>query len=452
MTTPEVGAVVVGAGIAGLAAALELQSSASEVFVIDASDRPGGVMRTDHVSGYVIERGPNTFQLKAPMWAFLKEQGLEAAVLAAEPASHLRFVFRQGRLVPVPMSPRAFLGTPLLSAGGKLRLLAEPLIRRGDGGDESVAEFLARRLGRQAVTGLVGPFLTGVYAGDENRLGAAAVFPTLVQLEREHRSLAWGGVRSALRRTRPRGRPGSWSAAEGLGPFARHLAERLVEPPALNSTVSAIGREGGGWRVEVSGPGGERSLRSERLVLATDAGAASRILAAVDPDLAGTLSGIEYAPVVGIPVGIDPEQVRTPIEGFGFLVPREEDLALLGCLFMSRLFPGRAPAGRQLLQCLLGGTRWPEAIDLPDDTLTKRVAEDLDRTLGLQAEPQSLGVTRWPRAIPQPDRHHAGRMREARARVAQLPGLALAGAYIEGVSVADSLASGVRAARDVGAV
>ena len=141
MSTPEVGATVVGAGIAGLAAALELQRSVSEVVLIDPSDRPGGVMRTDHVAGYVLERGPNTIQVKAPMLAFLRRLGLEDALLRARPASRRRFVYRDGALVQVPMSPLAFARTPLLSTRGKLRLLAEPLIRRGDGFDESVAEF-----------------------------------------------------------------------------------------------------------------------------------------------------------------------------------------------------------------------------------------------------------------------------------------------------------------------
>ncbi len=147
MTTADVGAVVVGAGIAGLAAALELQESVREVFVVDAGDRPGGVLRTDHVSGYVIERGPNTIQVKAPMLRLLDRLGLRSALLAAQPASRLRFVFRDGELLPVPLSPLGFARTRLLSAGGKLRLLSEPLRFRRDATGESVAAFARRRFG-----------------------------------------------------------------------------------------------------------------------------------------------------------------------------------------------------------------------------------------------------------------------------------------------------------------
>lgn len=446
MTTAEVGAVVVGAGIAGLAAALELQEQVREVFVVEAGDRPGGVLRTDHVSGYVIERGPNTIQVKAPMLRLLERLGLRDALLAAQPASRLRFIFRDGELLPAPLSPFAFARTRLLSARGKLRLLSEPLRFRRDATGESVAAFAGRRFGGEAVSGLIGPFLTGVYAGDERMLGAEAVFGNLVELERRYGSVAIGLVASSLSRRRERGLAGSYSALQGLGPFARRLAERLFEAPSLGTRVSEVARDGALWRVSVSSPGGESVMHTPRVVIATGAGEAAGILRGASPELADALAGIPYAPIVGVPVGVDPTQVARKIEGFGFLVPRDQEMSLLGCLFMSRLFPGRAPAGRELLHCMLGGSRHPELIDLSDDVLHKRVHADLERTLGLREAPQLLAVTRWPRAIPQPDGEHPRRMAGIRQQIAQLPGLELAGAYVSGVSVADTLASGVTAA------
>jgi oxygen-dependent protoporphyrinogen oxidase len=449
MTAPEVGAVVAGAGIAGLAAALEMQRAGVEVLVVDASDRPGGVMRTDHVSGYVIERGPNTILVKAPMLEFLRTQGADQQLLAASPASRLRFVYHRDELVRVPTSPAALLRTPLLTARGKLRLLAEPFIRRGNSAEESVAEFIGRRLGTEAVTGLIGPFLTGVYAGDERELGAAAVFPGLVELERSAGSIALGSLAGLLRRRRNRGLRGSHSAVKGLGPFARGLAERLVEPVALESRVTGIRRDANGWLVLISGPAGERRLRAARVVLAVPAEQAAEILRGVSTELAEILEAIEYAPVVGVPLGVDPAQLREKIEGFGFLVPRQAAIPTLGCLYMSQLFPTRAPAGRELLQCILGGERWPEAVDLPDDAILKQLHADLDRILGLRDEPRTLAVTRWRRAIPQPRRNHVARMARVRSRLAELPGLALAGAYLDGIGVSESLESGLRAARDL---
>jgi len=446
---PEVGAVVVGAGIAGLAAALELQSTTGEVVVIDASDRPGGVLRTDHISGYVIERGPNTLQVKAPVLGLLRGRKLESSLVRADSESRRRFLFRDGRLEPVPMSPLAFVRTPLLTARGKLRLLAEPFVRRRHVTGESVAEFTGRRLGAEAVGSLVGPFLTGVYAGDEEQLGAEAVFGSLVELERRYGSIALGGL-LARRPRSERGLRGVYSAVEGLGPLARKLSEQLVEPPALGSRVTALRRDAIQWHVSVSGPGGDRRFRARRVVVATPAYAAAEILRGSGGEVADALAAIEYAPVVGIPLAVDPNEVRTPIEGFGFLVPRDAGIALLGTLFMSRMFRNRAPKGHELLQCILGGRRWPEAIDLPDDVVIGQLLEDLERILGLRAEPRALAVTRWRRAIPQPDREHVRRIAGIRATLSGLPGIALAGAYLDGVSVADALASGIRAARELG--
>ncbi len=448
MWVPEVGAVVIGGGIAGLAAAVELQNTMREVLVVDASDRPGGVLRTDHIDGYVIERGPNTIQVKAPMLGLLRRLKLESILVRAAPESQRRFLFCGGRLEPIPMSPLAFFRTPLLTTRGKLRLLAEPFVRRRDATGESVAEFMGRRLGAETVGSLVGPFLTGVYAGDEQQLGAEAVFGGLVDLERRYGSIAVGAL-LALRRRGERGLRGSYSATEGLGPLARKLAEWLVEPPVLGSRVTALRRDGAHWQVSVSGPGGDQCFRAQRVVVATPAYDAAEILRGPGGEVADALAAIEYAPVVGIPLAVDPSQVRTPIEGFGFLVPRDAGIRLLGTLFMSRMFPNRAPAGRELLQCLLGGRRWPEVFDLPDDLVIRQLLDDLERILGLGAEPRALTVTRWRRAIPQPDRGHVRRIAGIRAALSKLPGIALAGAYLDGVSVADTFASGVRAAREL---
>ncbi|HXV36618.1 MAG TPA: protoporphyrinogen oxidase [Myxococcota bacterium] len=450
MGEPEVGALVAGAGIAGLAAALSLQLAGEEVLVIDASDRPGGVMRTDHVSGYVIERGPNAMQVNAPMLEFLRTLGADAALLAARPASRLRWIYHEGRLCRAPSSPLSLLRSPLLGARGKLRAFAEPLIPRADASGESVAEFVARRLGASVAERLVGPFLTGVYAGDERELGAEAVFPALVAMERRAGSIALGALARGFGARRARGLRGSFSTTEGLGPFARSLAERLVEPIAHENRVTALARDGQHWRVSTAGPAGENQVRARRVVLAVPADQAAAILRGASAPLADELAAIEYAPIVGVPLGVDPRALREKVDGFGFLVPRAAQMRLLGCLYMSQLFASRAPAGRELLQCLLGGARWPEAIDLPDDAIAKQVCEDLDRILGLREPPRVLALTRWRRAIPQPRRDHVARIARVRDQLDALPGLALAGSYLGGIGVADAFASGLEAARRVG--
>ncbi len=449
MSGPDLQAIVVGAGAAGLSAALELRRRGHETLLLDSGDRPGGVMRSDRKSGFLFERGPNTMMVKGPALSFLQRHGLEAALQPARPAARNRYLFHDGQLTAVPMNPFAFAASPLLTGKGKLRLLAEPFVRRGDGGGESVAEFVDRRLGREVVERLVGPFLIGIYAGDERRLGAEAVFPSLVEMERESGSIVRGALARMVRPRGERGLRGSYSSPDGLGGLAGQMARELGEGLQLETRVASIRREAGSWIVSVAREGAEREIRAGALVLATDAASAAGLLRDTDAETASALDAIEYAPVASVPLSVAPGDARHPIEGFGFLVPREAGLDLLGALFMSRMFPRRAPEGLELVTGMIGGARWPGVVDAGDDEILERVHQGLDRALGLRAAPEALAVTRWPRAVPQPGPHHARMVRDLRARLARHPGLSLAGAYLEGVSVADTLASGVRAAGEI---
>ncbi len=448
MSTSDVEVLVVGAGIAGLAAARDLEARGVQPLVVDAGASPGGVMQTRTVDGYRVEVGPNTFQAKAPFCAFASRHDLWSALVESAPESRRRCFYRDGRLVALPHGPVAAVTTPLVSAGAKLRLLAEPFVRRGDPTGESVYDFVARRLGDEVATELVGAFLTGVYAGDERQLGVEAVFPKLAELERAYGSLVRGLIVRALHPVRgsERGRSGTWSGRDGLGAFAERLADGLRAPVRLGTRVTTLARDAAGWRAELRGGSGDELVRARQIVVATPAPVAAQLLSQVAPEAAKGLAGIAHAPIVALALGADPAQVRGEIEGFGFIVPRSAGLKLLGCLFMSRIFAGRAPAGRELLHCMLGGVRWPEAVELSDDRVVACALEDLDRALGLREAPRTLALTRWEKAIPQPGTDHPRRIAEIERQVGELPGLSLAGSYLAGVSVADTLATGVRAA------
>lgn len=438
---------VVGAGIAGLAAARDLAAAGMRPLVADAGPQPGGVMQTIAEAGYKMEAGPNTFQARPPLCAFADRHGLWPALIPASPESRRRSLYRDGRLIDLPQGLWSAVRTPLVSTRAKLRMLAEPFTKRGDPTGESVYDFFARRLGPEVATELVGAFLTGVYAGDERELGIEAVFPALAELERTHGSLVRGGLARAFGRRDPaaRGRPGSWSSPDGLGALAQEIAAGLPEPVRTGVAVKSLSRESSGWRADL----GDECVHARHVVIAAPAYAASELLAPVDAPLAEGLSAIEYAPIVAVGFGARPAAVRGAVEGFGFIAPRSSGLRLLGCLFMSRLFPGRAPEGHELLHVMMGGVRWPESVELPDDVLVQQALSDLDRSLGLAGEPRTIAVRRYRRAIPQPGREHVCHVAELERRVGGLPGLHLAGGYLSGVSVADSLASGVRAASRV---
>jgi oxygen-dependent protoporphyrinogen oxidase len=238
MNGPDLQTVVVGAGVAGLAAALELRRRGDEALLLDAGDRPGGVMRSDRESGFLFERGPNTMMVKGPALSFLQRHGLEAALQPASPAARNRYLFHDGQLTPVPMNPLAFAASPLLTGRGKLRLLAEPFVPRGDGDGESVAEFVGRRLGPEAVERLFGPFLIGIYAGDERRLGAETVFPSLVEMERESGSIVRGGPSSRRAWTSRQLLVARWAGRAGRSHGAR---ARRSSPPGDPCRIDSPG-------------------------------------------------------------------------------------------------------------------------------------------------------------------------------------------------------------------
>jgi oxygen-dependent protoporphyrinogen oxidase len=453
MAGSEVEAAVVGAGAAGLATALALHRAGVDVVLVEASPRPGGVMQTEEIRGHRVERGPNTCLVRGPALAFLREVGLENELVPASPRRGLRFVFHEGRLEPAPMGPLAFVRSPLLTARGKLRLLGEPWIRRGDARGESATEFVARRFGPEAAEKLLAPALTGIYAGDERELGAQAVLGFVTELERSHgsvargmlaRALGWSGERG------PRGLPGSFSARGGFGGLAARVAGLLGGRLLLDTAATTLCAEQGGLRLELAG-GSAGVLRARAVVVALPAPEAAALLRPLVPDAAEKAAKVSYAPVVSVSVSVQPEAVREKIEGFGFLVPRESGRKLLGCLFMSSLFPDRAPAGRALLTCLLGGVRWPGAVDEPDDILVSCLEKDLEATLGLRGGFDLLALSRWPRAVAQPGRRHGETVTDVRRQTARVNGLVLAGSWLDGVSIPDTLLSGVRAARAIAA-
>jgi oxygen-dependent protoporphyrinogen oxidase len=346
--------VVVGAGIAGLAAGCDLARDGLDVCVCEAASQPGGVIQSVRRDGYLFEHGPNTFRVSAPFASLLERHGAADLLVGAAPTSRERFLQRDGRLLPVPLGPLGLVTTPLLTLRGKLRLLGEPFVARGDASGESVEDFVTRRLGRAACESLVGPFLVGVYAGDERRLGAESVFPSLVAFERSHGSIVRGAVASAFVRGREKGRPGIYSGLQGAAALVEPLAAALGPRLRLDTRVHGLGRDGDGWRLELSGPEGSAVVASRGLVLATQAPESAELLAPLDPDASSLLSQIEYAPVATVALGVDPARATQSVRGFGFLVPGRSPEPLLGCLFMSQLFPGRAPEGRELLACMLG--------------------------------------------------------------------------------------------------
>jgi protoporphyrinogen/coproporphyrinogen III oxidase len=456
---------VVGAGITGLTAAFHLARGGADIVLLEASDRVGGVIEGctfDTPAGrWRFEVGPNTVLESRPeVGQLLTAAGLDGERVEAAPAAKKRYVWKGGRLVALPGGAGAFFTTPLFSLRAKARLLAEPFIRPApEEAEETVAEFVRRRLGRELLDYAVGPFVSGVYAGDPERLSVRWAVSRIHALEAEHGGLVRGMLARMRQRRKQAGQmtggagpagPGGAMITfpDGLETLPRRLAEAVAAGPGRVLTATPcrrLLRDGDELLLETSaGP-----LRAGTVVLATPSRPTAGIL---DEASAGDSRGLErvpYAAVMVAMLGVRRGQVAHPLDGFGFLAPRRESLRILGCLFTSSFFPGRAPDGHAALTAFAGGRTDPALLELPDDRLLELFGADLARAVGLSGEPELAELRRWPRAIPQYEVGHGRFAALAADLERRLPGLVLAGNYLHGVSVPDRIQRGARVAADL---
>ncbi len=440
---------IVGGGISGLATAWWLQRGGVDVAVLEAGNQPGGAMGTAEHEGFLVESGPNSLLVNDPTIDELIEGvGLVDARVEANRLARRRYVCKHGALIPLPASPGQFIRTPLFSARGKLRLLAEPFFGRAEV-EESVADFVTRRLGREFLDWAIDPFVSGVYAGDPRRLSVRAATARVHALEREHGSLLLGALKKMLfEKHRGGAGPGGRmiSFTEGLQALPRAIADSLGERLHLQAAVERLEREDEGWRVVADG----RTFAARRVVLALPAAGAARLLGEHDAELAAELEAIVYPAVASVALGYRRDQVEHALDGFGFLIPRREGVETLGALFSSTLFPGRAPDDHVLLTAFLGGRQHPQVAEMDTAGMAAQVHADLAGLLGIDGEPVMRQVNYWPRAIPQYELGHLDRERRIEDRLEGLPGLELRASYLGGISVSDCIKNARAAARALG--
>lgn len=444
--------IVIGGGAAGLSAALALRDAGIEATLLEAGTEPGGKAGTLREAGFLLERGPiGVLDRDGELEPLCRRLGLRLVPARAE--ARERWVVREGRLHALPASLPALLATRLFTFREKLLLAGEPFRRaRPPGGPpESVAAFFARRLGGGG-SFLASALQSGIYAGDPNRLELASAFPALARFEAAHGGLlrgarAEGAARARARRAAGLPRAVRLSSFEGgMSELPAALARALGPAVRTEARATEVHREGAGFRVELLERGKPATLRAEALVLAVPAQQAASLLRFVDGALAARLSELRAAPISLVHVGVAAGALPRPLRGFGVLAPGRP---VVGTLFPSCLWEGRAPPGAALLSSLVGGALHPEAAALPDGALVALVRAHLAEVVGLPAAAPALltRVVRWPEAIPQYDLGHAARVAEIDAHVAGHAGLALAGASLHGVSVLDCLRDGARAAR-----
>ncbi|MBI5563011.1 MAG: protoporphyrinogen oxidase [Deltaproteobacteria bacterium] len=458
--------VIIGAGIAGLSLAWSIREHQKpgqecEVLILERKDRPGGNIRTEKTGGFLIEGGPDCFLSEKP-WAMelCKRLGLGDELLMTNEERRKTFVLSGGRLhelpegvilmVPTKMVPLAT--SSLISIPGKIRMALEFFVpRRKEKGDESLGSFVRRRLGQEALDKIAEPLVAGVHAGDPQTMSVRASFPKFVALEEEHGSLIRGMLkRMALARsthkTPAAGGPERKKVTMfvtlrgGLGTLIETLCERICrsKDTALRTGVSVTGvtKKDGGWQVSIEGGGG---IEADAVVIAAPAYAAASLLRKADAQLADRLLTIPYVSTATVSIAFKKKDVRHPLNGFGFVVPKTEGRRIMAATWSSVKFNLRAPDDSVLIRCFVGGAKNNDLVSLDDDVMTRMVREELREIMGIDAEPALTRVFRWKDSMPQYTIGHEERVAAMEERIARLPGLYVTGSAYHGIGISDSV-------------
>jgi len=446
--------VVIGGGVTGLAAAWTAGARGKETVLLESSERFGGSVVTHREGDYRVEGGPHTLLVNDPdLENFLRETGLwERAIESGEEAAK-RFVVRGGRPVALPSGPGEFLTSSFLSWPGKLRLLMEPFFHGSAGrGEEAMGPWVERHFGREVKEQLADPFISGIYAGDPERISLQAAFPQLASIAGLHPSL----FRSFLRRGKQLRQSGEsryprrmMSFPDGLGEMVSHLARKGSFDALAGVRLHSLTKESEGWRVRfrIGSESDVQTIRSPALLVAVPPTALPELPFAdgIREELA-PFSQVESPPVTTFSLAFKRKEVRHQLDGFGMLCPQRENRQVLGILFDSSLFPARAPEEEVLLSAFLGGVRDPEKARLSTSELLEIVCHECGELLGSEGKPSFWKATFWPRAIPQYNLGFSKIVSRLDALEQSCPGLGFAGNARDGVALGSCLLSGVRRA------
>ena len=486
---------VLGGGIAGLAAAYTLARARQagtpiEELLIEGKDRLGGVIRTEHLEGFVIEAGPDSFLAEKPEAAALaRELGLADSLIGSNDRKRRTYILHRGRLVPLPdglmfLVPTRLwpmVTTPLLPLRSKLAMAAElfaspPSGNLSQDSDESVASFVRRHFGDAMLENVADPLLAGVYGGDSGALSVRSVLPRFWEMERKHGSLTRATLRAMRQRRRAtantNGTAQPDSAGTGAAPRSalplfmtlRDGLEQLTEKLAqhLDKTRVHLGQRVAGIELAADGPGGTAdpcrrryqifcdggvAFEADAIIFAMPAHECSRLLSSIAPAAGGLLGEIPYSSSMTVSLGY-PEGAREHLPpGFGYLVPRKENRRMLACTFVHHKFNHRAPEGKALLRCFLGGSRDPKVLNLPDGEVVSLVRKELKEILNFSLEPLFCRIHRWPASMAQYPVGHAERARRIQSQLEDLPGIYLAGNAYSGIGISDCIRTGRAAAQ-----
>lgn len=434
-------AIVLGAGVSGLCCTHRLmeQHGAEEVVCLEKASRAGGYIQSENIEGYICDEGPNGFLDKEPrMLEWIESLGISDELIRANEASAHRFLLLNGLLQEI-QPPPAFLKTPVLSLKGRMRLLKEPLIRkRTDEAPESIWDFAARRIGPEAADTLVSAMVLGVYGGDAKKLSLTHCFPRMAEMEREYGSLMKAMKAKAKEVGNgggPAGPGGTLTTFKtGIGRLTERAAEVVAPCLQLDTTVKSISKNpDGAFLVETN----SQHFTTDSLVCALPAHASVDLFNEFAPDLSEAVATIRNEPIAVICTGHDKKLVGHDLEGFGYLVPPNQNRDVLGCIWTSSLYDDFAPDGKVYLRTMIGGAIHPEYVDQSDEELMKIMRKEVLFTLGILTDSEFVKIYRHPRGIPQYGLNHGEVLRAIATAEAEHPGLCFTGNSYHGISMND---------------
>jgi len=433
---------VIGGGISGLATACELTRQGRRVVALERQVRAGGNAVSERIGGFLMEHGPSTVTAAIPEAARLAQSaGLDDRRCDLGAEVRYRYLAGGGRLHRISAHPLGFLASGYLSPLARLRMVAEIAVPRGSGRpEETVAGFWSRRFGREFAERVIDPMVGGMFAAKAHEVSMNAVFPALVEMERQHGSI----IRGLVARRRAGGRMPArqlYSWRDGIGSLPLALAEGLGPAVRTGITVRRIGRTPGGFRIDAGAAG---VIAARAVVVATQPHVAAGLLETADPAAAEAAASIGAPPLAVVFLGYRRRCVAHPLDGLGYLVPSSEGRELTGVLFCSTMFPGRAPEGHVALAAYVGGARSPELARLAPADLIAMVRRDFGDLLGARGEPTIARVRQWPRGLPQYRLGHGDLLATFNTTAERCPGLYVTGNYLTGVSVGNCVAEASR--------
>jgi len=446
--------VIVGGGISGLSLAyaiLEKEPSA-DITIFESEKRPGGKIWTEKINGFICESGVNGFLDSKPKTIELALK-LLLNPLRSSDAARKRYIFSEGKLHLLPVSPISFFSSNLLSYRGRLRILYEIFAPRGSENDESLADFAKRRLGREAYEKLIDPMASGIYAGNPETLSLKSCFPRIHELEQKYGSL----IRAMIKLQKEAKKTGKAEVSagpggvltsfhNGMGMIVDSLKNSLGERLRVGSRVIAVEKKSIGYAVHLSDGS---IVESEILIIASPAYAASEILRNLDKHLSSIIAEIPYPSVSVVCFGYKKEKVANKVDGFGFLIPYRERRKILGTLWDSSIFPNRAPEGYALLRTMVGGARASEIAVQDDAKLIDTVTEELRSIMDINVQPDFVRVYRHEKAIPQYNIGHSSRLKTIDDMLLKHRDLYLTGNAYRGIGVNDCIDNSYKLAKSI---